>query len=152
MYVKQLTPAFLHRTAALLKQPADVLTAMRKYQSYYRDYSARWDYYICEEMGCAAVLTTKLRPEEHAATIHNEHDPNTHWLEETLLSSHHDTIPWCYHQRQTQLATTQPLILPVRHQLQRDCQTSRSTGKRCSKSLLDSHGRNNHKFEHACCR
>ena len=99
MYVKQLTPTFLHRTAALLKQTADVLTAMRKYQSYYRDYSARWDYYICEDMGCAAVLTTKSRPDEHAATIRNEDDRNTHWLEETWLSSHHDATPWCYHQR-----------------------------------------------------
>ena len=108
MYVKQLTPTFLHRTLALLKRPSDFLAAMRKYQSYYRNYSARWDYYICEDMGCAAVLTTKLRLEEHAATIRNKHDPDTYWLGETLLSSHHDTIPWCYHPRQTHVATMRP--------------------------------------------
>lgn len=51
--------------------------------------------------GLCAVLTMKLPPEEYAATIRNEHDPNTHWLEETFLSSHHEAIVWCYHQRQT---------------------------------------------------
>lgn len=150
MSVKQLTPTFLHRAVALLKQPADVLTAMRKYQSYYRNYSARWDYYICEDMGCAAVLTTKLQPGEHAATIRDKHDPSIHWPEETMMSSHHDAVVRCYHLPQTQLATTQPLRLPVWHRLQRDCQTSRRIRKRYPEFLLDSHGRNTHILEHAC--
>ena len=101
-------------------------------------------------MGCAAALTTKLRTEEHAATIRNKHDLDTHWLGETLLSSHHDTIPWCYHQRQTHLATMRPWRLPVSHRLQRDCQTSRTIGKRCPTFLLDSRGHNTFKFGHAC--
>lgn len=58
--------------------------------------------------GLCAVLTMKLPPEEHAATIRNEHDPNTHWLEEILSSSHHDAIARCYLQRQTHIATTPP--------------------------------------------
>jgi hypothetical protein len=54
MYVCEATDSnlFAQRRDAL-KQSADFLTAMRKYQSYYRNYSARWDYYICEDNGCA---------------------------------------------------------------------------------------------------
>ena len=150
MYAKQLTPTFLHRAAALLEQSTDVLTAMRKYQSYYCDYSARLDYHICDDTGRAAVLTTKFRPKEHAANTRNKHDPNIHWLEKTLLSSHRDAEPWCYQKYRTHLATMRPLRLPVSHQLQRDCQTSSTIGKRCQNKLLDSHGRNNSKFGHAC--
>lgn len=43
---------FAQRRCAL-KQSADFLTATRKYQNYYRNYSAHWDYYICEDKGCA---------------------------------------------------------------------------------------------------
>jgi hypothetical protein len=54
MYVCEATDSnFFAQRRDALKQSADFLTAMRKYQSYYRNYSARWDYYICEDNGCA---------------------------------------------------------------------------------------------------
>jgi hypothetical protein len=100
--------------------------------------------------GLCAVLTTKLRPEKHIATIRNKHDPNTHWLEKTFLSSHHDAIVRCYHQRQIHIAAMPPWRVSVSHRLQRDCQTSRTIGKRCPTFLHDSHGCNIYNFGYAC--
>lgn len=104
-------------------------------------------------MGCASVLTTKPRPEEHAATIRNKHNPNTHWLEETLLSSHYEAIAQCYHQRQIHIATTRSWRVPVSLPLQRDCQTSRAIWKRYPTNIptqLNFHGRDTYDFVYAC--
>jgi hypothetical protein len=92
--------------------------------------------------GLCAVLTMKLPPEEHAATIRNEHDPNTHWLEKTLLSPYHDAIVRCYHQRQTHIAAMPPWRVSVSLRPQRDCRAtakqvvpSESTARHFSSAL-----------------